>query len=102
MSTASQFYSDESSRNSAMERELARIVGEPLVSCTYGKNNKNASDGVWLTTNQDQLAYRLIYEGKGELCASKSEPTLQASLYYHGYWSQNKVCSISMVCYCVI
>lgn len=92
MATASQFFSDESSRNFAMERELARIVDEPLALLSYGNNNR--ADGVWSTSIHDQMAYRFIMEVKNELGGTQAEPTLQASLYYFGYWSQMQVCGI--------
>jgi len=66
---------------------------------TYGSDkNKKSSDGVLVTTNKAQICYRLIFEGKKELCSTNAEPTLQASLYYHSYWSQIDVCDFSMVC----
>ncbi|CAG8622962.1 11397_t:CDS:2 [Ambispora leptoticha] len=62
LATKSQFSNDESSRKLAMERELARIVDEPLTPFLYGNNNR--ADGIWLTTIHDQMAYRLIWEKK--------------------------------------
>ncbi|CAG8655701.1 14894_t:CDS:2 [Funneliformis caledonium] len=81
MATVSQFFSDENACNLAMKMELASIFEEPLLPMTYG-------DGVLVTANGVQICYRLIFEGTKELCATNAEPTLQASLYYHGYWSQ--------------
>ncbi|RIA94124.1 hypothetical protein C1645_667433, partial [Glomus cerebriforme] len=99
MATASQFFNNEDDRNEAMTVELGNLFSEPLIPITYGSGkDKKSGDGVLITTNEAQICYR--FEGKKELCASNAEPTLQASLYYHGYWSQIKSKKIRDQCCC--
>ncbi|RHZ59667.1 hypothetical protein Glove_362g72 [Diversispora epigaea] len=98
MATASQFFTNELSRNLAMEREFAKIIGEPFKPFIYG--NDNRADGTLSTNIQDQIAYRLILEVKKELGGTKAEPTLQAGLYYLGYWSEEQSVKVRARCCC--
>jgi hypothetical protein len=90
LARAANFYPNEESRNNAMAEALGEIFGEPMLPISYSQ--RKSCDGAWITMNQNQIAYRVIFEGKKEICQNQAEPTLQGCMYYHGYWSQNNVC----------
>ncbi|CAG8547737.1 3932_t:CDS:2 [Funneliformis mosseae] len=90
MAIASQIFSNENSHNSAMIMELKSIF-KPLKSTIYCIDNKKFSNSVLVTNIRAQVCYQLIFKEKKELYATKAEPTLQASLYYHVQKGQRPV-----------
>ena len=86
--SASQFYKDENQRRSCVLSQLAKLIGH-VDQLQYGTGS--ASDGILSSKVDDAIAYRMIFELKKEMCSSHSEPMIQGSLYYHGYWSQKDV-----------
>ena len=84
------FYTDETTRLEAIEKPLKKIWGH-FGKSMFGKNNA-ASDGVLVTDVGNQVAYQMILEGKNEIGTGGSDPTLQMSISYCGYWSQGDVC----------
>jgi len=84
------FYTDEATRLEAIEEPLEKIWGH-FGESTFGKNYA-ASNGVLVTDVGNQVAYRMILECKNEIGTGGSDPTLQMSISYRGYWSQGDVC----------
>ena len=94
---ASEFYHNEAQRREVLVDGLAELFGH-VEMIQYGAGQyKPAADGTLTTTIGKDIAYRMILEIKNEMCAGMSEPTIQGSLYYHGYWSQNDVCAFYFV-----
>ena len=65
----------------------------------YGKGD-SACDGNLMTDVGNQVAYRMILEAKNEIGKGGYDPTIQMSLYYHNYWSQEDSQRIRDICCC--
>lgn len=87
---ASEFYKGEPERRVVTVGRLSKLIDEHVDQLQYG--NGCAADGALASRVGDSIAYQMMWELKNEMISGNSEPVLQASLYYHGYWSQNDVC----------
>ena len=85
---AAEHYENEGARVEKYQTHFAEIFGPPA-SLTYGTVRPRGTDGVWYSTvGGRQFAFKMMMEVKAEMCGISGEPVLQASKYYHGYWTQ--------------
>ena len=75
------YYGTESARLDAISPSLKTLLGRGLVGGTIA----------YSTTQTVVPAPLLFFKLKNEIGTGAGDPTLQAGLSYHRYWSQNKV-----------
>ena len=75
------YYETESARQDAVSAPLKTLLGRGLVD---GKMS-------YSTVRTVVPVPLLFFKLKNEIGTGAGDPTLQASLSYHKYWSQNKV-----------
>ena len=81
------FYTTKYWRLGANKEPLTKVSG-PFLALKFGKGD-TACGGNLITNVDNQVAYRMVLEVKNSIRDGGCDPTIQMSIYYRGYWSQD-------------